>query len=74
MKAKYCDPYFNPHTFNIMGRIHCEASDHDALMHAVSVIKMTTPARNLAYYVAQCMNAHHINQAEYRDIMGGRNV
>lgn len=74
MNAKYCSPYFNPHTFNIMGRIHCEAPDHDALMHAVSVLAnvATIPGKNLAYFVAQCMNAHHTNAAEYRDIMGGR--
>jgi len=72
MKPYELNPHNDPHTFTIMGRIHCHCDDDIALKHACSVLRdvRTIPARRLFYFAARCLSAHHTNLAEYRDLMG----
>ena len=67
------DPQADPHVFQIMGRIHVNTPDDEALIHAVKSLRSvgTIAANQLFYYAGRCLTAHHINAGLYRHVMGG---
>ena len=66
-------PSVDPHCFSIMGRIHVETNDAEALQHACSMLHdvPNVEAKALFYFAARCLAAHRSNRAEYYSIMKG---
>lgn len=66
------NPDADPHTYVIMGRIHVNTPDDEALMHAMKSLRdpANMDRRLLFYFAARCLTAHHRNAGQYIRVMG----